>query len=134
MTAAAPTVVPVRQGRRLRIRHLWLVPGLALAFYANAQSQHHGLGIIPLLVFGILPHVPALGGLQALRLFNAMHHPLVPLIVIAVTATVLPIPILVVGGLAWLSHVVVDWALGDGIRQRDGSRRGPASLIPRLAG
>ena len=134
MTAAAPTVAPVRQGRRLRIRHLWLVPGLALAFYANAQSQLHGLGIVPLLVFGILPHVPALGALQAIPLFNATHHPFVPLVVIAVSATILPIPLLVVGGLAWLSHIVVDWALGDGIRRRDGSRPAPTSLIPDVAG
>ena len=78
--------------RRLRLgrRHLWLIPGLVIAVYANAQSAQHGLGLAVLLVFGIVPHLPALLGigqphargqmaLRAVPLFNAMHHPAPPL-------------------------------------------------------
>lgn len=49
--------VPPRR-RRLARRHLWLVSCLAVAFYANAQAGEHGLGLGPLLLFGIVPHSP----------------------------------------------------------------------------
>ncbi len=57
-------------------------------------------------------------------LFNAMHHPLVPLALLLPAATGLLSPVWAVGALAWFSHIVVDWALGDGVRSEDGFRRG----------
>jgi hypothetical protein len=127
MTATvATTSQVVATPRRFKRRHLWLVPGLAIAIYANGQAQLHGLGIAPLLVFGIAPHLPALLPREA-RLFNVLHHPLPPAAVfLGATAGLLP-AIALVGSLAWLSHIVVDWALGDGIRSTDGSRRGWAA-------
>ena len=116
---------------RPRWRHLWLVPGLAIAFYANGQSSFHGLGLAPVLIFGIVPHLPVLlsrgqphapGQLhrRAVPLFNAMHHPAVPLAVLALAATGTLSPFWLVGAIAWISHIVVDWAMGDGLRSADG--------------
>ena len=122
-TAGTPSVV-AQTPRRLVRRHLWLVPGLAIAVYANAQAGLQGVGLAPLLIFGIAPHLPALLGARAVPLFNAMHHPLVPLALLLPAATGLLSPVWLVGGLAWFSHIVVDWALGDGVRSTNGSRRG----------
>jgi len=116
---------------RLTARHLWLVPGLALAFYGNGQAGAHGLGLAPVLIFGIVPHLPVLLGRgqphapgqlgsRAVPLFNVMHHPLAPVALVAVAATGVLSPFWLVGGIAWLNHIVVDWALGDGLRSRDG--------------
>jgi hypothetical protein len=109
---------------RLAPRHLWLIPGLGLSFVANAIAGQQGLGIAPLLVFGILPHVPALLGSRAVGLFNAMHHPAPPAIVAAVATAGILAPLWLVAGLVWLSHIVVDQALGDGHRAAGGVRRG----------
>jgi hypothetical protein len=121
-SSAAPSAVP-SAGRRFRRRHLWIVPGLAIAILANGQAQLNGLGIAPLIVFGIAPHLPALLP-GARRLFNVTHHPLPPAAVAVLAWTGLLPPIAAVGSLAWLSHIVVDWALGDGHRRPDGSRHG----------
>ena len=91
---------------------------------------------MPLLVFGIVPHLTVLLGIgqphargqlapRAVPLFNAMHHPVLPLAVLGLAAAgVLP-PFWFVGALAWLSHIVVDWGFGDGLRTADGYRQGP---------
>jgi hypothetical protein len=136
MTAGPTTRMGARRRRRLALRHLWLVPGLGLALYANAQAEQHGLGLVPLLVFGIVPHLTVLAGVgqprargqlapRAVPLFNALHHPLPPLSMVGLAAIgVLP-PFWFAGALAWLSHIVVDWAFGDGLRSNDGFvRRG----------
>src|SRR5579862_288216 len=76
-------------GRRVRLRHLWLVPGLGLALFANAQASRLGVGIVPLLVFGIVPDVPRLFGLRrpTMRILHtAMHLPPVALAVLVATA------------------------------------------------
>ena len=112
-------------------RHLWLVPGLAIALYANGQAGTHGLGLAPVLIFGIVPHLPALLGLRRRRspsrlgprsvaLFNVMHHPVAPLALLGIALTGLLSPFWLVGAMAWLSHIVVDWAMGDGLRSADG--------------
>ncbi len=122
---------------RLRPRHLWLVPGLGVALLANAQAGALHVGLVPLLVFGIVPHLPVLLGIgrphargqlapRTVPLFNAMHQPLVPLAVLGLAiAGVLP-PFWLVGALAWLSHIVVDWSFGGGLRTEDGFLRGSA--------
>jgi uncharacterized protein DUF4260 len=124
----------IERPRRLALRHAWLVPGLAVAVYANAQASQHGLGLAPLLIFGIVPHLPALLGIgqphargqmarRAVPLFNALHHPVPPLVVLGLAVTgVLP-PFWLVGALAWFSHIVVDLAFGHGLRTADGWRR-----------
>jgi hypothetical protein len=132
MSAQTSTMAEASR-RRLRPRHLWIIPGLGIAIWANIVAGEHNLGLVPLLVFGILPKLPFFLGFgqptkqgqlppRAVLGWNSMHHPAVPLALIAVTGTGL-LPIFwTVGGLAWLSHVVVDWGLGDGLRSADGFR------------
>jgi hypothetical protein len=138
MTFARTRSVDVGRPRRLRLRHLWLVPGLGIALVANAQAGTLHVGLVPLLVFGIVPHLTVLVGIgqphargqlapRAVPLFNAMHHPAVPLALLGLAlAGVLP-PFWLVGALAWLSHIVVDRGFGDGLRTTDGYLRGPAA-------
>jgi hypothetical protein len=124
----------VAQPRRLTLRHGWIVPGLALAVYANALAADHGLGLAPVLLFGIVPHLAVLVGNgqphargqlgpRAVPLFNAMHHPALPLALLGVAATGLLPTFWLAGALAWLGHIVVDLGLGDGLRTADGWRR-----------
>ncbi len=130
-TVARPTVP---QGRRLHRQHLWLIPGLAVAVYANALAGEHGLGLAPLLLFTIVPHLPALLGVgqphargqmaaRAVPLFNVMHHPVPPVVVLGLAAAGILSPFWLVGALAWFSHIVVDLAFGHGLRTADGWRR-----------
>lgn len=122
MTASVAVWSRVRS-RRPKLRHLWLVPGLAIAIFANGEAPLHGVGLAALLFFGIAPHVPALVP-GSNRLFNLLHNPLPPAAVLGLSVVgVLP-PIALIGSLVWLSHIVVDWALGDGVRHADGTRRG----------
>ena len=135
MPTAAPAARTDGSGhRRLRLRHLWVVPGLAIAFFANGQAEHFGLGIVPLLAFGIAPDLPRLLGLgqphahgqmprRAVPAFNLMHHPLPPVVILALAAIgVLP-PVLHVGALVWLGHIVIGMGIGDRVRGRDGFLR-----------
>ncbi len=143
MTAvSAPSAAAPVARRRLKSRHAWAIPGLAIAVYANSVASQHGLGLLPLLLFGILPHLTVLYGLgqrhgrrqlapRAVPAFNVMHHPAVPAVLAAVAATGVIGPFWLVGALAWLSHIVVDWALGDGLRGPDGYLLGP---VRRLTG
>jgi len=124
----------VTRPRRPALRHAWIVPGLGLAIYANVVASDHGLGLIPVLLFGIAPHLTVLLGIgqphgqgqladRAVPLFNAMHHPALPLALLGLAmAGVLP-TFWLVGALAWLGHIVVDLGLGDGRRTADGWRR-----------
>ncbi len=132
MTAVPVSAAAAPEARRgLKARHAWVIPGLAIAIYANSVSSAHDLGLVPLLLFGILPHLTVLLGLgqpherrqlalRAVPAFNVMHHPALPLALAAVAVTGVIGPFWLVGALAWLSHVVVDRALGDGLRSQDG--------------
>ncbi|HEU0237354.1 MAG TPA: nitroreductase family deazaflavin-dependent oxidoreductase [Candidatus Limnocylindrales bacterium] len=131
LTAIPPAQPDDDRRRRLRLRHLWIVPGLAIAVYANLQAQQLGLGILPLLAFGIAPDLPRLLGIgqphahgqmaaRAVPAYNLMHHPLPPVGMFALGAAgVLP-PVLYVGALAWLGHIVLGLAIGDRMRGSDG--------------
>jgi hypothetical protein len=118
----------------LRPRHLWLVPGLAVAVYASTQAQLFGIGIVPLLVFTIVPDVPRLLGVgqphahgqmpaRALPLFNLLHHPVPPLVLLAMAATGILPPVWLVGSIAWVGHLVIGLAIGDRLRTGDGYLR-----------
>jgi hypothetical protein len=143
MSAAARILGSVRQPPRLRLRHLWFVPGLAIAFTASAIAERHGVGLAPLLIFGILPHASVLLGFgqprargqlasRAIPVFNALHQPLLPLSVGGLAFTGLLAPVALASALAWLSHIVIDWGLGDGLRTREGFR--PARVSASVGG
>jgi F420H(2)-dependent quinone reductase len=132
--------------RRLRLRHLWIVPGLAIAVYASTQAERYGLGLAPLLLFTILPDVPRLFGIgqghahgqmapRAVPLFNVMHHPVVPVAVAGLAIAGLLAPVWLVSGVAWLGHIVIGWGVGDGLRTADGypRRRATAAGAPQAA-
>jgi deazaflavin-dependent oxidoreductase (nitroreductase family) len=134
-TAGTSPTADARPPRRLALRHLWIVVGLGVALFANAQSTTYGAGLAPLLLFGIVPHLPALAGIgrqlgrgqlapRAVPLFNAMHQPVLPLAVAGLAATGGLSSFWLVGALAWLSHIVVDWGFAKGLRTRDGYVRG----------
>jgi hypothetical protein len=131
MTAVDASTVASEPRRRFRPRHLWVFPGLAIGVYAGLQSTQHDLGLLPLLVFGIVPHLSVLVGIgqphvrgqlapRAVPVFNAMHHPVLPLVTAGLAATGVLSPFWLVGALAWLAHIVIDWAFGDGLRSANG--------------
>jgi F420H(2)-dependent quinone reductase len=142
----SPTATP---RRRFRPRHLWAVPGLAVAVYAGQLSDAGGFGALLPLAFGLGPHaglVLVLGGLvahdrlsrSAVSAHNLLHHPLPPLALVLAGAASLVSPMWLVGGLAWLGHVVIGWAVGDGHKQHRASAprrpslgrlRGPLSRV-----
>ena len=133
--SAQAAAVAAEPRRRFRRRHLWIVPGLAVGVYASTLSSHLGVGLLPLLVFGIAPHLSVLAGLgqphargqlapRAIPIFNAMHHPALPLLTVGLGAADVLSPFWLIGALAWLAHIVVDWGFGDGLRSADGFLRG----------
>lgn len=133
-----PPVV-IERPRRLALRPAWLAAGLVVAVYANALATEQGVGLVPLLLFGIVPHLSVLVGIGrphargqlapgAVPLFNAMHHPGLPLALLAVAAAGVLSAFWLVGALAWFGHIVVDRGLGDGLRTTDGWLR-PARLL-----
>ena len=120
--------------RRFAPRHLVIVPGLAIAIYAGIEAERHGVGIAALLVFGIVPDLTRLLGIgqphahghlapRAVPLFNALHHPVPPVIILGLAALgVLP-PFWTVGALAWLGHIVMGLGVGDRLRTSEGALR-----------
>jgi hypothetical protein len=121
---------------------------LALALLAGQQSNAHGLGLLPPLLFAIVPHLAVLAGIVQQRLpdqlaprgvpvFTALQEPAVPLAVLAAAAAGLVSlsPFWVVGAIAWLGSILVDWGLGDGQRDAWGAfRRGRSVLAGGIAG
>jgi hypothetical protein len=102
-----------RAGRRLRRRHLWLVPGLAIAIVANQIGNANGVGIIAMIAFGIAPDLPRLLGKRGRSMHNLLHQPVAAAVAVAIAATAMVPGFWLVGALVWLSHVVIGWAVGD---------------------
>jgi hypothetical protein len=124
----------IAQPRRRSLRPVWLFAGLAVAVYASTLATQHDLGLVPLLVFGIVPHLAALVGIgqphargqmapRAVPFFNAMHHPVPPLALLGLATAGVLSPFWLVGALAWLGHIAFDYGLGDGLRTADGWQR-----------
>jgi F420H(2)-dependent quinone reductase len=123
----------IRRGRRVRLRHLWIVPGIGLALFANTQASSLGGGIVPLLLFGIVPDVPRLFGLRrpTMRMLHtAMHLPPVALVVLLAAAVTGMSPFVYVGALAWLGHIVVGWGTGDRVRPAGAQVAKEAQALP----
>lgn len=117
-------------GRRFRPRHLWIAAGLAGTILADRISSEHGIGLVPVVLFQVLPHVPAWIPARGRRratlvsVFNVLHHPVVPAALAGAAVVGLVSPLWLVGGAAWLGHILIDWGLGDGVRSVAGSRHG----------
>jgi deazaflavin-dependent oxidoreductase (nitroreductase family) len=116
--AARPASARVR-ARRLRRRHLWLVPGLAIAISANQLGNTNGVGILALIAFGVAPDLPRLLGSRGRAMHNLLHHPASALVAVAVAAVgavavsgAAPV-VWLVASLVWLSHIVIGRAIGD---------------------
>jgi hypothetical protein len=107
-------------GLRLRRRHLWLVPGLAIAIVASEVGKANGVGILTLIAFGIAPDLPRLIGSRGRLAHNVLHQPAAPLLAVALTATGLVPIVWLVGSLVWLGHVVAGRGVGDVPRSRIG--------------
>ena len=138
-SAAQPKVrvSGARRFRGFRPRHLWLIPGFGIAIFANQLGESHGVGIPALIAFGIAPDLPRLLryrgqplGRQladlAIPMSNVLHHPLVAFSAAAVAAAgavndLIPVFVLV-ATLVWLGHIVIGWAVGDGIRHAEVAR------------
>jgi hypothetical protein len=115
--AAARPAIRVRSGRRLRRRHLWIIPGLAIAIAANKLGEANGVGILLLVAFGIAPDLPRLLGSRGRRAHAVLHEPVVATVALAMAVAVTPsgvVPLVVlVATLVWFSHVVIGWGVGD---------------------
>jgi hypothetical protein len=116
------------KGRRLRWRHLWIVPGLAIAIAANQLGNEHGVGILAIIAFGIAPDLPRLLGLGRrpvtslpVLAFNVMHHPAAAIAAVAIGVTGIVPVVWLVGSLVWLGHLVIGWGIGD-VPRRGGDR------------
>ena len=116
-------------GRRFRPRHLWLIPGLAIAIVGSrTDSSLTAIGVM--VAAGIAPHLLAIvaglgqerpaGGMapRALAIFNALHEPLLPGAVLVLSLTGVVPTLVFVGATAWLGHIVIGWGIGDGKRSR----------------
>jgi deazaflavin-dependent oxidoreductase (nitroreductase family) len=106
--------------RRLRWRHLWIVPGLAVAVYANQLGNANGVGILALIGFGIAPDLPRLLRLGRrpvdsipVQAFNVLHHPVAAIAAVAVGLTGVVPAVWLVGSLVWLGHLIIGWGVGD---------------------
>ena len=122
---ATPAAAP-KEGSRFRPRHLWILPGLAIAIVGSrTDSSLTAIGVM--VAFGIAPHLAFLAGIgqprpagrmapRALAVFNAMHHPAIPAAVVALNLTGLVPTLVFVAATAWLSHIVIGWGIGDGPR------------------
>ncbi|HEX5015291.1 MAG TPA: hypothetical protein VFV72_14155 [Candidatus Limnocylindrales bacterium] len=98
---------------KLRLRHLLWIPALAVAIYANEVAKEHGLGLGPVLLFGIAPHVPAWLKMRP-AISRLAHQPVLPVALIGLGAAGILSAFWLVGGMAWISHIIGDRAVGFG--------------------
>jgi hypothetical protein len=100
-----------------RRRHLWWVPALAIAIYANGQATQVGVGLGTVLLFSIAPHVPSWLRMSPI-LSRVLHHPALPLSLVGLGMVGILSPFWLIGGLAWVSHILGDRAVAYGPRVR----------------
>ena len=120
MSGATTATTRTPSWRRFRRRHLWIIPGLAIAIAANRLGDTNGVGILALIAFGIAPDVPRLFGHRGRPMHDLLHRPLLAAGALAVTLAftasgVAPVAAIValVASLVWVSHVIIGWGVGD---------------------
>jgi hypothetical protein len=109
-------------GRRLRPRHLLLIPGIAIAIVASEVGKANGVTILMLIAFGIAPDLPRLLRSRGRPIHNILHQPAAPLVALAAAAGlawtgVVPV-VWLVGSLVWLGHVIAGIGVGDVPKRR----------------
>jgi hypothetical protein len=126
--------------RRPTVRPLPGIVGLLLLAAAIAEIVLHGGATIWTALLGLVgpdfaffvgigrPHEPGRLPRLAVPVYNLLHRPWLPLIVLVVVTvdgqTNAQAAPYFVGALAWLAHIALDRALGFNLRARDGSIRG----------
>ncbi len=148
MSVTTPVHARLHPAGTLR-RTAWAVVAAALVAFAVFEAVKHGGWIAAAVVVGaVAPDLTLLVGAgggpvphghlprAAVRPYNLAHHPLPPLLLVAVTSFVPGAAAVFAVGLAWLAHIAVDRACGYGPRRPDGSRAGDdgrvSTTAPRL--
>ena len=135
-TTTAQSPYDVRPGlARTTARPGHLVAGLLLLAAAVAAAMTGDTGVSSVLVFVLLPdvallaaagarHAPGQLPARAVPLYNLLHHPAVPAVLLLAGVVGLLGSYWLVAGLAWAAHIAVDRGVGYGLRTRDGWQRG----------
>ena len=108
----------------------WLIPGLAIAFYANGQAAHRGARASPAAGLRDRPAPLRSGGVGSTPRAWPARSAGDPAVQRHASSQCVPLVSPVwrrpascrrsgsLVRLAWLSHIVMDWAMGDGLRER----------------
>src|SRR4051794_3890195 len=129
----ATLVVPINH-RWSIWRTLWLVVAVAGAASAIGVVMIDHVPWWPLVVFAIAPDLSFLAGVgqsaergqlsrRAVPVYNLVHRPLLPIVMMAAASVGLVASLWLVAGLSWLMHIAVDRATGFGLRAKDGWAR-----------
>lgn len=120
---------------------LWILFSVGLVALAIFEGVKYGwFAASILIVFALLPDIALIGAFaeqpplirpERVRFYNLMHTPWIPSVMMLIALAPWP-PLglglqggleLFLAGLAWLTHICVDRALGYGLRNADGSIR-----------
>lgn len=130
-----PTAEPAPGDARTAVRPAYLVAGTALLAAAVTGAAMLDTGVASVLLFAVLPDVALLVGLtqphapgqlprSAVPVYNALHSPAVPAVLLLATAAGLLGTYWLVAATTWAAHIALDRGLGYGLRTRDGWQRG----------
>jgi hypothetical protein len=120
---------------RTAVRPGHLVSGVALLTAAVIAAVVWHTGLSSVLVFALLPDIALLAGIgggqqepgqlprRAVPVYNLLHNPVVPAVLLVVAAAGLG-SYWVVAAITWAAHIALDRGLGYGLRSKDGWQRG----------
>jgi hypothetical protein len=120
---------------RLPLRLPFLVVGGTLLAVAIGLAVTWDTGVSSVLLFALLPDAALLLAIgqtaergqlpsRAVPAYNLMHHPAVPLALLALAAAGVFGHYWLVAALAWSAHIAIDRGVGYGLRTKDGWQRG----------
>ncbi|WP_326700503.1 DUF4260 domain-containing protein [Streptomyces sp. NBC_01754] len=121
------------------VRAAWGLLGAFLLVWVVFEAVKHGGWVIPLAVLGlVVPDLSFFAGASGehrpgqlprgtVAVYNLVHRPLVPLVLMVPPAALADGPgdnaAPFTFGLAWLTHIALDRAMGYGLRTADGWQR-----------
>ena len=130
----ATMVAPLN--RRWKIsRMMWLLVAVAGGASAVVVAMIEHIGWWPVVVFAIAPDMSFIAGVgqsaapgqlpkNAVPVYNLVHRPLLPIVMMATASVGLVGGLWLAAGLSWLTHIAVDRVTGFGLRTKDGWPRG----------